>query len=147
MTKNLHQKLQVFLADDSALMCQHLVTMFAERGGIDVVGQAKEAPAAASLICDLKPDVVALDINIIGGSGFDVLHHIRRELPQFQQSPVVIMLSNHSHEFYRRKAVTAGANFFFDKSTEFEKMRNLMANLACHSPPIRNHFRGDAFRP
>lgn len=70
----------------------------------------------------LRPDVVILDINMPGGSGIEVLHDIK----QLSPSPRVIMLTNYSQPQYRRKCLDAGADHFFDKSTEFEKIRDVL---------------------
>ncbi len=131
MQKNTgNKKLQVFIADDSALVRERLVSMLCDVHGVEIVGQAADGGQAADLIRELKPDAVTLDISMPGGTGLDVLQKIRRDVPQFKAAPVVIMLSNYSHALYRRKAMNAGANFFFDKSTEFEKVREVLMNMA-----------------
>jgi two-component system LytT family response regulator len=40
---------------------------------VEVVGQARDVPGAVSLIKELKPDLVLLDVHLPDGSGFDVL--------------------------------------------------------------------------
>lgn len=124
-----NKKLQVFIADDSELVRERLVSMLCDVDGVEIVGQADDGSHAADLIRELKPDAVTLDINMPGGSGLDVLQEIRRDVPHFKEAPVVIMLSNYSHALYRRKAMNAGANFFFDKSTEFEKVRDVLMSM------------------
>ena len=131
MQRNLdHKKLQVFIADDSALVRERLVSMLCDVDGVEIVGQAADGIQAADLIRELKPDAVTLDISMPGGTGLDVLQKIRRYVPHFKEAPIVIMLSNYSHALYRHKAMNAGANFFFDKSTEFEKVRDVLMNMA-----------------
>jgi DNA-binding NarL/FixJ family response regulator len=122
--------LQVFIADDSALVRERLISLLGDLSGVEIVGQAQDAAHAAQMILDLKPDAVTLDLRMPGGTGLEVLQEIRREMPGFEQAPVVIMLSNYSHALYRRKAMSAGANFYFDKSTEFENVRDVLASLA-----------------
>jgi hypothetical protein len=39
------------------------------------------------------------------------------------------MLSNHSTPHYQAKCLDAGANFFFDKSTQFFALQELIAEL------------------
>jgi DNA-binding NarL/FixJ family response regulator len=151
MQKNLkNRKLQVFIADDSALVRQRLVSMLCDVDGVQIVGQAEDGSQAADLIRELKPDAITLDIHMPGGTGLGVLQKIRLDKPQFEEAPVVIMLSNYSHTLYRRKAMNAGANFFFDKSTEFEKVREVLVSMAdlelsnCQARSCANQSRGDA---
>ena len=60
-----------------------------------------------------------------GGSGIDVL----REIKQNNQTPLVIVLTNYPYPQYRRKCMDAGADFFFDKSTEFDKVTEVLKQL------------------
>ncbi|GAI28344.1 unnamed protein product, partial [marine sediment metagenome] len=52
------------------------------------------------------------------GNGIKVLEAIKKNL----QSPKVIIFTNYPYPQYRKRYMDAGADFFFDKSTEFEKL-------------------------
>ena len=108
----------VFIVDDSAVVRERLVSMLADLPSVDVLGQADLAFEAISTIRRLKPDVVILDISMPGGSGIQVLETLRRE----SFCPVMIMLTNFAHEQYRQKCFQLGADYFFDKSSEFDKV-------------------------
>jgi DNA-binding NarL/FixJ family response regulator len=94
--------------------------------GIEIVGEAQYALEAFHAIFELKPDVVILDIHLIGGSGIDVLRRIKR----LNAAPIVIMLTNSTTPPYRRKCMRAGADFFLDKSSEFENVRSIIKSLS-----------------
>lgn len=111
-------KLKVFISDDSTTVRERLVTMTLELPEVDVVGQAADAPASLDAIRQTQPDVVILDIRMPGGSGIDVLRTLKKMTP----APAVIMLTNFAYVQYRTKCEKAGADFFFDKSTEFDKI-------------------------
>lgn len=117
--------MKVFVADDSTRLREQIISLLSELNGIEVIGQAQDAMEAFHAICELKPDVVTLDIQMIGGSGIDVLKRIRRE----DHTPVIIMLTNFSSAPYRRRCMEAGADFFLDKSTEFGKVREIIRGL------------------
>jgi DNA-binding NarL/FixJ family response regulator len=118
-------KVKVFIADDSARLREQLLGMLSELNGIEIIGQAQDAAEALQAICKLKPDVVTLDIQMIGGSGIEVLKQIK----QAALTPVVIMLTNRTSLPYRKRCLEAGADFFLDKSTEFGKVREIIQNL------------------
>ena len=116
-----NQKVSVFIADDSLVVREHLVTMLDELAGIVIVGQAETVAEAISAIGKLRPDVVILDIHMPDGSGIDVLQTIKQDEP----APVVIVLTNYPYPAYRQKCLQAGADFFLDKSTEFDQIPKL----------------------
>jgi len=103
-----------------------MIQLLSELIGIEVVGQAQDALAAFDAICEAKPDIVTLDIELIGGSGTDVLRQIKNK----NRSTVVIMLTNNSTPPYRRKCMEAGADYFFDKSTDFDKLKAILRVLS-----------------
>ncbi len=111
-------KLRVFICDDSASVRERLVTMALDLPEVDMVGQAEDAPGSVDAIRQAQPDVVILDIRMPGGSGIEVLRRLKEMTP----APAVIMLTNFSYEQYRTKCEAAGADFFFDKSTEFDQI-------------------------
>ena len=111
-------KLKVFICDDSATVRERLVTMALDLPEVDVVGQAEDAPGCLDAIRQTRPDVVILDIRMPGGNGIDVLRQLKKVSP----APKVIMLTNFAYAQYRKKCEEAGADFFFDKSTEFDQI-------------------------
>jgi ActR/RegA family two-component response regulator len=63
--------------------------------------------------------MVVLDLKLADGSGFDVLRAVRGAAPGID----VYMLTNFASEPYRRLAERLGARDLFDKTTEFERVR------------------------
>lgn len=111
--------LKLFLVDDSVYIRQRLTRMLAQLKDVEIVGQASEANQATQAILHLKPDVVLLDIGLTGeGTGINVLQNVKQK----KSTPVVIVLTNYPDQAYQRKCLAAGADFFFDKSTQFERV-------------------------
>ena len=117
--------MKVFIADDSHLFRSQLIEMISELEGVEIVGQAAHAHEALEAITARSPDVVTLDVNILGGSGIDVLMKIKKEV----LAPVVIMLTNQSSLPYRKKCFEAGADFFVDKAIEISEVRQIIEGL------------------
>jgi DNA-binding NarL/FixJ family response regulator len=99
--------------------------MLSELPGVEITGYAQDVPEALTSIKALKPDVVILDIRMPGGSGVDVLQDIKQE----EKTPMVIVLTNYPYPQYRKKCMELGADFFFDKSAEFEKVTAIFKQL------------------
>ncbi len=115
--------MRVFLADDSFLIRQRLAKTLLSLEGIQIVGEARDARDATRSILQLKPDLVILDLQMLGGTGVGVLQTVKKEQP----APVVIMVTNFPE--YREKCLRAGADYFFDKSTEFHRIPLVVGSL------------------
>jgi DNA-binding NarL/FixJ family response regulator len=129
--------MQVFLVDDSAPVRERLTEMLQGLPDTQVLGHAAEADGAIRDILASAPDVVLLDIALAAGSGFDVLRAVRPQAPQID----FYLLSNFSAFPYRQLAQTLGARGFFDKSTEFERVREVIAERAARPAPRAAHPR------
>jgi DNA-binding NarL/FixJ family response regulator len=89
-----------------------------------VVGEAADAQQGLELARTLHPDLVTLDLRMPGGSGLNVI----KQMKQLEPSPTVIVLTNYAHAAYRKRAAEAGADFFFDKSSEFQQALDVFRN-------------------
>lgn len=113
---------RVLLIDDSTVVRSRLVRLLEDLGDIDVE-EVDDAPDALASVRRTRPDAVILDIRLRSGSGLDVLQEIKRA----PSPPLVIMLTNHSTEHHRRWCERHGADYFFDKTHEFEKVLDVLA--------------------
>ena len=120
--------MKVFIADDSVQIRERLIEMLSELPEIEIIGVAGDAPEAIRDIWKLNPDMVILDIRMPGGSGIEVLKEIKEK-----SHPVVVMLTNYPYPQYRKKCMDLGADYFFDKSTEFEKVTEVLKRLILSS--------------
>lgn len=119
----------VFIVDDSPVVRERLAHLISDLPDTEIIGQSDIAFEAINSIRRTKPSVVVLDISMPGGSGIYVLDSIKRERP----APTVIMLTNFAHDQYRQKCLQMGADYFFDKSTEFEKVIDVLRQRSADS--------------
>lgn len=68
--------IRTLVVDDTRLARAELRTLLAAHPDIDVVGEADDVTPAIAAIESLRPDLVLLDIQMPGGTGFDVLDAI-----------------------------------------------------------------------
>lgn len=119
--------LRVLIAENYALLRERLVQLLAELGRrVQVVGLAGDVPRALELFEQLRPDAVILDLVMPGGNGMQVLEHIKQRRP----ACVVIVLTNYATAPFRDRCRQLGADFFFSKSAEFEKVPKVLEALA-----------------
>ena len=120
--------LKVFIADDSSLIRETIILFLSVIPNVKITGQAEDVPEAIRLIQEKRPDVAILDIQMPGGNGIDVLAKVKKLEPP----PVVIMFTNHAFPPYEKTCMKEGADFFFDKSKDFLKIRKVINQLLEH---------------
>jgi DNA-binding NarL/FixJ family response regulator len=120
-----NKKLKVFIADDSTFIREQLPAMLSEISGVEVVGQADDGAEALDSIRTLNPDVVILDIRMPRKTGIVVLKELKKDKP----APIVIMLTNYPYPQCREICQEAGADFFLDKSADFDKLFDILKGL------------------
>ena len=130
--------IKVFLVDDSAIIRQRLKRMLTDIANVEIVGEAGEVQEATNAILQNKPDVVLLDIHLLGGSGIDVLEAIKKAQP----APSVIVLTNYPYPQYRQRCIQSGADYFFIKSTEFEQVVPALEKLCNRTDGAGAHGDG-----
>lgn len=119
--------LSVVIVDDAPPMRERLKTMV--NGGAphaEVVGETGEVRSAIVMIQDRRPDVVILDLQLTGGSGFEVLRTVKRS----SGGPAVIVLTNLFTLEYQLTCLEAGAEFFLDKSFGVDRLPDILNHLA-----------------
>ncbi len=117
--------MKVFIVDDSRAFQKELINLLSKLKEVEIIGQAQDSVKAMEAIPKLKPDVVILDIPMPGGKGIDVLENIKKG----KSPPIVIMFTNYPYRQYRKKYMDAGADYFLDKSTEFNEVIKILNNI------------------
>jgi DNA-binding NarL/FixJ family response regulator len=119
---------QVLIVDDSEPIRERLAALLAESAQIQVVGQAGNSRDAWEAVRFLKPDIVILDIRMPGSNGIALLKQIKARYPEM----TVIMLTNFDNTQYRRQCRLLGANYFLNKTMEFEKIVETITGSPTH---------------
>ena len=113
---------RVLIVDDAKQVRERLISLLAEYPEIKVVAQAGDAKEALEALDRQKPDTVILDIRLPGKNGIELLKEIKAAHP----AVTVIMLTNYGFEHYRQQSLQLGADHFFNKTLEFEKVVEIL---------------------
>ena len=105
------QEIDVFLADDHAMVREGLAALLESDPAINVVGQCGEGLKVVEETLGCGPDVVVLDIMMPGMNGLDVL----RELQQRDRAISVLILTMHDDQQFIAKALDYGASGYLLK--------------------------------
>jgi DNA-binding NarL/FixJ family response regulator len=117
--------MKVLIVDDSAIVGERLASILSEFEEVVLLDQVKDGLEALERIRTLKPDVVILDIGLPGRNGMEILEEVKRE----KLAPIVMILTNYPYPQYQQRCVEAGADFFFDKSIEFDRVPQTFKQL------------------
>ena len=121
--------LTVFIADDSAVVRGKLKEALEEQGTIKVVGESGDAMQAITEISRLDPQVAIIDIRMPEGGGLPVLKDSKAQTP----GRIAIILTSFPFPQYREVYLAAGADYFFDKTQDIQKLTDILVELAHQS--------------
>ncbi len=119
--------MKVFVVEDSAAVRERLVELIRDVKDVEVVGEAATYDTAVAGIINTRPDVAVLDIRLANetGSGIDALIEVRKTLPGIR----AIILSNYSTPQHLKASADAGAEYFLDKSSDFERVAEILQQM------------------
>lgn len=120
------RKLKVAIVDDSEIIRERIVQKLNKCDKLNVIWQAENVERTYSCCNVSIPSVLILDIQLPDGSGIDILEKLKSDYEDIK----IIMLTNYPSLPFRKKCIAAGADYFFDKSTEFDKVFEVLKELA-----------------
>jgi DNA-binding NarL/FixJ family response regulator len=118
--------LHVLVVDDSAVLREHLADSLRALTGVLSIDEAGDVPGGVQQWQSRRPDLMILDIQLPGQSGLDLLQIVRRT----DKEMVIIMFSVHDHPQLRQKCEGLGANAYFHKLKEFDRVVEVCRDLA-----------------
>ena len=124
------EKYTVVVVEDHTIVRDGLISLISSNEQLEVVGEAGDGLEASSVIDQLKPDLVLLDLSMPKMDGFDVITDVKKSSPRTK----VLVLTVHSTEGYVRKCLRTGADgYILKKATRNELMSAVMHILAGES--------------
>lgn len=110
-------KIRVVLADDHVFVRDGIKSLLENEVNITVVGEATDGLEALTLIDELKPDLLILDIRMPNMTGIEVVEQLRNK----NNLVKIVMLSMHESEEYVLKSIQAGADGYLLKGSSKEE--------------------------
>lgn len=112
--------LQVMVIEDSKFIRDSLIDLINASEHCIVTAYAEGQEEAIKILRQELFDVIVLDLQLKQGSGIGIL----KSLQNLQKSarPLCIVLTNYYNDTLRAQCLSLGADFYFDKSSEFDKV-------------------------
>ncbi|MBP0588631.1 response regulator transcription factor [Paraburkholderia sp. LEh10] len=117
---------KVYLADASAEVRRRLARLLDAIAGVEIAGEAEDCDAALEGIRASGADIAVLDLHLTGGNSLELIGALSRG----EVSVVVIVLTNYTARAFRDACMAAGADFFFDKTSEFDAACRAIERIA-----------------
>jgi DNA-binding NarL/FixJ family response regulator len=118
--------LKIEIVDDTPIVRERLREMVQTMATFTIVGEAGTPDDAIAIFERERPDVIILDMKLKGGTGIDVLQAIRRVNKDVQ----IIVWTNFPYERYRAISKAMGADYFFWKATEYDKLIETLRSMS-----------------
>ena len=109
---------RILVVDDHPLVRQGIAQFINQEKDMSVCGEASDGFEALSIIEELDPDLVIVDIQMKGLSGMDLVKNMKVHHPKVP----VLMLSMHDENLFAERALRAGAKGYLMKEEDPEKV-------------------------
>jgi two-component system response regulator NreC len=120
------EKLKILLAEDHRIMREGLKRMIDEQPNMEVVGEADDGVEAWQKACELKPDLILMDVSMPHMNGADATSKIRELCPQVK----VIALTAHRASAYLSQMLKAGASGYVLKQAAFDELLDAILTVS-----------------
>lgn len=139
-------KIRILLVDDHSVFREGLRSLLEKCDDLEVVGEAETGRIAVTKACELKPDVILMDIAMPDLNGIEATSQVRARVPEAK----VIALSMHSDKRFVSGMFQAGAFGYLLKASAFDEViqatRTVMTNRHYVSQKIADTIVGDYAR-
>lgn len=123
-------KISILLADDHKILREGLRSLIEKERELELIGEADNGKTAVQMACELKPDVVIMDVGMPDLNGIEATKQIMTCAPGCK----VLAFSMHSDKRFVLEMLRAGARGYLLKESAFEELVNAVRSV------VSNHM-------
>ena len=139
--------IRVLIADDHAIVRAGLAAVLGFEQDISIVGEAVDGETAVAQACQIKPDIVIMDLMMPKMDGVEATAAIRRKLPDTK----ILILTTYGTSADIRRALSAGAAGAVTKTMLNAELtaaiRDVAAGKTVLTPDIRQALKETQNQP
>ena len=136
MNNFIKKNIRIIIADDHAVVRKGLVQIIDETSGVELIYQASDGNEVLEKLPSLDVDVLLLDINMPGQTGWEVMQKVYNDHPDIK----VVILSVSSEENYAKQFYKAGAAGYLTKDSAPEQLVEAIRKVADGGIYISQNF-------
>jgi DNA-binding NarL/FixJ family response regulator len=106
--------IRAVIVEDHRLVAEAIADMVSLESDLDVLGLAESGSDAVDLVLRTRPDIVLMDIGLVGLNGIEATRQIKAARPDAK----ILILSMHDDDESVAQAVAAGAAGFMPKNAD-----------------------------
>lgn len=110
--------IRILLAEDQKIMREGLCSLLKGDTNMEVVGEAGDGREAIRLACELKPDIVVMDVSMPEMDGIDATAQIAAKVPGTK----IVALSMYPKRSFIEGMLKAGASAYVLKERAFSEL-------------------------
>src|SRR5450432_161655 len=119
-------KIRIMLADDHTLFRQGIRTLISAEPDMEVIGEASNGGDAVDKANEGRPDVVLMDIGMIGLSSFEASRQIKKNRPETK----VLFLTMYDDEDYLVECMEVGAAGYVLKDSPVTQLLTAIRDIS-----------------
>lgn len=117
--------MKLLIADDSTIIRTNLRKLLSHTLEKTCIDESSTVRLTIDKLQKSEFDVMVLDIQLPDGTGFEVLDYMN----QRHNKPITIIFTNFPDEMNHAKSIQKGADYFLDKSDEYDTLLELLSRL------------------
>lgn len=117
---------KLLVVDDSDPIRTSLRSLLLGIPGIASIHTANSLEQALESVQRILPSMLILDLHLPDGNALSALASLKQLAPEMQ----IVILTNDASTFNRKRCLSTGANWFFDKSMEYDSLLDLVRSQA-----------------
>ena len=102
---------RILIVDDHPLVRSGFAQLIGDCPDLEVCGEAADMAEALRLVDSSKPDLAIIDLSLAGGSGLDLIEHIKAR----DNKILMLVASMHEESLYAERVLAAGARGYINK--------------------------------
>jgi two-component system invasion response regulator UvrY len=118
--------IKVLLTDDHALVRTGIKRLLEDSDLIQIIGEADSGESCLSMVQELNPDVVLMDVNMPGIGGVETCRRILQRDPGRK----IIILTVHTEQSFPKRLLEIGARGYLTKECAAEEMINAVRQVS-----------------
>lgn len=120
--------LELLIVDDHSDYIKRLMELIVSKTSSMLISIATDYESAVVTLNTKNFHIVLLDVNMPEKNGIDILRYMREK--QMTNRTRIIMITNHATDNYRKLCLELGADYFLDKSNDFEMIPSVIDTIS-----------------
>jgi len=102
---------RILIVDDHPLVRAGFTQLISDEPGLEVCGEAADEAEALQQVTATAPELVIVDLSLAGGSGINLIEHIKAHHPDVR----MLVVSMHDESLFAERVLAAGALGYLNK--------------------------------